>query len=47
MRSVEATGKDIEEAVANALEQMGGTERDSVDIDILEQAKGRRKRGSA
>lgn len=36
---IEATGKTIEEAIANGLEMLGGVDRDAVSVEVLEKPK--------
>ena len=38
-QTVEATGKTIEEAISNGLEQLGGMDRDMVSVEVLEKPK--------
>lgn len=38
-KRIEATGKTIEEAIANGLEMLGGIDRDLVSVEVLEKPK--------
>lgn len=37
MKTIQSTGKTVEEAIASALKELGGVSRDKVDIEVIEE----------